>query len=73
MAIIWLAWDWKESLNISGLNEALAKVYDGKHVPCVVEVPDTGMDSYFAAVSSEPIGGEAMQEAFNKMIEEEGG
>ena len=44
-------WDWKGSIDIDHLNDALKSVFDGKNLPLIYNV-DTGQDCYGVVVSS---------------------
>jgi len=65
-----ILWDWKESVDIADLNEAIAKVYDGTHAPSVTEVPDTGGDHYACIIASESMTAEQAQQVYDKYEDE---
>ena len=44
-------WDWKGSIDIDHLNDALKSGFDGKNLPRIYNV-DTGQDCYGVVVSS---------------------
>lgn len=61
----WLSWDWKASMPIDELNAALNEVFDGEHVPVVMEIPNTGSDQFVAVVSSTSITAEFAQQLYD--------
>lgn len=58
-----LMWDWKDSVDVEQLNDAIKAVFDGKNAPRVYSV-DTGQDCYAIVVASTEMTQEQVQTAW---------
>ena len=65
MKIRFVMWDWKALIDIEWLDKALADVFNGKNLPSITVV-DSGGDSYYIVVSSDPLTEEQAQKVYEK-------
>lgn len=60
MEYVILTWDWKQSVDVSQLQQALIRVFDGTNCPRVYDI-DTASDEYGMLVSAKPLTPEQVQ------------